>query len=194
MSPHARNIRGFPHPQLRQQLRHALLPGFGALDAVQPVVEGEQVLPLEGGVERVGSGVLLQRRQEVFGHHHGGAAGVGGGPAAVAARGLYMCQASGLHAPLRYQPLGMLHVFLRPVGARTARRQALQKRGVVQGLAQPIDPAPCDGSHHAIVPGDGELAGGLFEDAHPQLRLAGVVHPQPCAELLGRFKGVLVWL
>ena len=73
-------------------------------------------------VESVGSGVLLQRRQKVFGYHHGGAAGVGGGPAPVAARGLYVRQAGGLHAPLRYQPLGMLHVFLRPVGARAARR------------------------------------------------------------------------
>ena len=32
------------------------------------------------------------------------------------------------------------------------------------------------------------MAGGLFEDAHPQLSLAGVVHPQPGMELLRRLK------
>ena len=98
---------------------------------MQPVVDGELARAFERGVESVGSGVLLQRRQKVFGYHHGGAAGVGGGPAPIAARGLYMRQAGGLHVPLFYQPLGMLHVFLRPVGARAAWRQALQKRGVV---------------------------------------------------------------
>ena len=93
--------------------------------------------------------------------------------------------------PLLYQPLGMLHVFLRPVGARAAWRQALQKRRLVQRLAQPVDPAPANSGHHAIVPGDGGLAGGLFEDAHPKLSLAGVVHPQPRVELFGCFKGVV---
>ena len=76
---------------------------------MQPVVDGEQALAFERGVESVGSGVLLQCCQKVFGHLHGGAAGVGGGPAPVAARGLYLRQADGLHVPLRYQPLGMLH-------------------------------------------------------------------------------------
>ena len=98
---------------------------------MQPVVDGELALAFERGVESLGKGVLLQRRQKVFGHHHGGAASVGGGPAPIAARGLYLRQASGLHVPLRYQPLGMLHVLLRPVGACAAWRQALQKRGVV---------------------------------------------------------------
>lgn len=158
---------------------------------MQPVVDGEQALAFERGVESVGGGVLLQRRQKVFGHHHGGAASVGGGPAPVAACGLYVRQAGGLHAPLRYQPLGVLHVFLRPVGSRAARRQALQKRGAVQALAYPIDPAPGDGGHHAVVPRHAGLTGGLFEDAHPQLRLAGVVGLQPCVEVFWRFKGVV---
>lgn len=48
------------------------------------MVEGEQALAFEGGVESVGTGVLLQRCQKVFGHDHGGAAGVGAGPAPVA--------------------------------------------------------------------------------------------------------------
>ena len=109
--------RAFAARQLRQQLRHTLLPGFGALGAVQPVVDGELALAFERGVESVGSGVVLQRGQKVFGHHHGGAAGAGGGPAPIAARGLYLCQAGGVHAPLRYQPLGMRHVLLRPVSA-----------------------------------------------------------------------------
>ena len=105
---------------------------------MQPVVDGELARAFECDVESVGSGVLLQRRQKVLAHHHGGAAGVGGGPAPIAAGGLYVRQAGGLHVPLRYQPLGMLHVFLRPVGACAACGQALQKRGVVQGLAQLI--------------------------------------------------------
>ena len=87
---------------------------------MQPVVDGEQALAFERGVESVGSGVLLEGRQKVFGHHHGGAVGVGGGPAPIAACGLYLHKASGLHAPLRYQPFGMLHVFLRQVRARGA--------------------------------------------------------------------------
>lgn len=155
------------------------------------MVDGELALAFERGVEGLGSRVLLQRRQKVFGHHHGGAAGVGGGPAPIAARGLYMRQASGLHAPLRYQPLGVLHVFLRPVGSRSARRQALQKRAVVQALAYPVDPAPGDGGHHAVVPRHAGLACGLFENAHPQLRLVGVVGLQPYVELFLRFKGVV---
>ena len=149
------------------------------------MVDGELALAFERGVEGVGSGVLLQRRQKVFGRHHGGAAGVGGGPEPLAARGIYVRQAGRLHAPLRYQPLGVLHVLLRPVGARAAWRQALQIRGVVQGVAQPVDPAPCDDGHHAVVPRHAGLAGGLFEDAHPQLGLAGVVYLQPCVQLLG---------
>lgn len=32
----------------------------------------------------------------------------------------YLRQAGGLHAPLRYRSLGMLHVFLRPVEAHSA--------------------------------------------------------------------------
>ena len=64
------------------------MPGFRALGAEQPVVDGELALAFESGVKSVGSGVLLQRRQKVFGYHHGGAVGVGGGPAPVAARGL----------------------------------------------------------------------------------------------------------
>ena len=85
----------------------------------------------------------------------------------------------------------MLHVFSRPVGSRAAWRQALQKRGVVQALAYPVDPAPGDGGHHAVVPRHAGLAGGLFEDTHPQLCLAGVVGLQPCVELFWRFKGVV---
>ena len=84
----------------------------------------------------------------------------------------------------------MLHVFLRPVRARAAWREALQIRGVVQGLAYTVDPPPGDGGHHAVVPRHAGLAGGLFEDAHPQLRLAGVVGLQPCVELLRRLKCV----
>lgn len=61
------------------------MPGIRALGAVQPVVEGGLALAFEGGVESLGSGVVLERRQKVVGHHHGGAAGVGGGPAPVAA-------------------------------------------------------------------------------------------------------------
>ena len=158
---------------------------------MQSVVDGELALAFERGAESVGSGVVLECRQKVFGHHHGGAAGVGGGLAPINAGGLYLRQAGGLHAALFYQPLGMLHVFLRPVGARAAWRQALQKRRVVQGVAQPVDPAPCDGCHHAILTGYRRLAGGLFEDAHPKLRLAGVVHPQPRVELLGCFERVV---
>ena len=94
---------------------------------MQPVINREQALAFELGVESVGSGVLLQRRQKVFGDHHGGAAGIGGGLAPIAARGLYMDKAGGLHAPLRYQPLGMLHVFLRPVGARAAWRHSISR-------------------------------------------------------------------
>jgi hypothetical protein len=95
---------------------------------VQPVVDGELALAFEGGVESAGNGVVLERRQKVFVHHHGGAAGVGAGPAPIAARGrylIYLRQAGGLHAPLLYQPLGMLHVFLRPLGARAPWRHAL---------------------------------------------------------------------
>ena len=77
-----------------------LLPIFGALGTVQPVVDGEQALAFERGVKSVGSGVLLQRRQKVFRYHHGGAAGVGGGPAPVIAGGLYLCQAGGLQKKL----------------------------------------------------------------------------------------------
>jgi hypothetical protein len=189
---HGRKIsRAFAPRQLFQQLCHALLPGIRTPGAVQPVVDGEQALAFEGRVESVGSGVVLERRQKVFGHGHGGAAGVGAGPAPIAARGRYLNylrQAGGLHAPLLYEPLGMLHVFLRPVGARAAWRQALQKRGVVQGVAQSVDPAPANSDHHADVPSHAGLAGGLFEDAHPKLSLAGVVHPQPRVELLRRFK------
>ena len=158
---------------------------------MQSVVDSEQGAAASGSRRRAGGGVLFQLRQKVFGHHHGGAAGVGDGPAPVAVCGFYLHQASGLHAPLLHQPLGMLHVFLRPVGARAARREALQKRSVVQGLAYPVDPAPGNGGHHAVVPRHAGLAGGLFEDAHPQLRLAGVVGLQPCVELLRRFKGVV---
>ena len=74
---------------------------------------------------------------------------------------------------------------------RAARREALEKRGVVQTLAYPVDPAPGDGGHHAAVPRHAGLAGGLFEDAHPQLCLAGVGGLQPCVELFWRFKGVV---
>ena len=126
--------RPFAARQLCQQLCHALLPGISTLGAVQAVVDGEQVLPLEGRVERVGRGVLLQRRQKVLAHHHGGAAGVGAGPAPIAARGRY---------------LGKWN-------------QALQKRGVVQAFAQPVDPASANSCHHAIVPGDGGLASGRW--------------------------------
>ena len=77
-----------------------LLPIFGALGTVQPVVDGEQALAFERGVKSVGREVLLQRRQKVFGDHHGGAAGVGGGPAPVIAGGLYLCQAGGLQKKL----------------------------------------------------------------------------------------------
>jgi hypothetical protein len=69
--------------------------------------------------------------------------------------------------------------------------QALQKRGVVQGLAQPVDPALGDGGHHAVVPRHAGLAGGLFEDVYPQRSLAGVVYLQPRVELLGGFKRVV---
>ena len=92
--------RAFAPPQLRQQLRHTLLPRLRPFGAVQPVVDGELARAFERGVEGVGGGVLLQRRQKAFGHHHGGAAGVGGGPAPVAARGLYLRQAGGLHVLL----------------------------------------------------------------------------------------------
>ena len=53
--------------------------------------------------------------------------------------------------------------------------------------AYPIDPGwpLLDGGHHAVVPRHAGLAGGLFEDAHPQLGLAGVVCLQPRVELLG---------
>ena len=37
------------------------------------------------------------------------------------------------------------------------------------------------------------MAGGLFVDAHPQLGLAGVVHPQPRVELLRRLERVVCW-
>jgi hypothetical protein len=57
------------------QLRHATVPGFRPLGAGEPVVDGEQLLPLQGGVEGLGCGVLLQRRPKVVGYHHGGAAG-----------------------------------------------------------------------------------------------------------------------
>ena len=53
--------------QLRQQFRHPLLPGLRPLGAVQPVVDGEQALAFERGVESVGSGVLLQRCQKTSG-------------------------------------------------------------------------------------------------------------------------------
>ena len=101
------------------------------LGAVRPVVDGGLALAFERGVESVGSGVVLERRQKVFGHHHGGAARLGAGPALITEDGLYLRQAGGLHAPLLHQPLGMLHVFLRPVGSRAAWRQALQIQGVV---------------------------------------------------------------
>ena len=91
-----------------RQLCHALLPRFGALGTVQPVVDGEQALAFEIGVDSVGVGVLLQRRQKVFRYHHGGAAGVGGGPAPVIAGGLYLCQAGGLQKKIGGQtPLGL---------------------------------------------------------------------------------------
>ena len=77
-----------------------LLPGFGALGAVQLAVDCEPARAFERGVKSVGSGILLQRRQKVFRYHHGGAAGLGGGPAPVAAGCLYLRQAGGLQKKL----------------------------------------------------------------------------------------------
>ena len=105
--------RAFATRQPCRQLLHALLLDIRTLGAVQPLVGREQALAFERGVEGVGSGVLLQRRQKVFEYHHSGAASVGGGPAPIAARGLrpiFLRQASGLHALLLYEPAGTLHV------------------------------------------------------------------------------------
>ena len=60
----------------------------------------------------------------------------------------------------------------------------------MSGVAHSVDPAPANSGHHVIVPIHGGLAGALFEDAHPQLGLASVIHPQLRVELLGSFKGV----
>ena len=71
-------------------------------------------------------------------------------------------------------------------GVRRCRNEVPSK-----ALRSPSIQPHANSGHHAIVPGDGGLAGGLFEDAHPKLRLTGVVYPQPRVELLRRFKCVV---
>ena len=88
LATHFKDLRPAP---LVQHLLHRILAGFLALGAVQTVVDGEQALSFERGVESVGSGVLLQRCQKVFRHHHGGPASIAGATSTCARPAACLC-------------------------------------------------------------------------------------------------------
>ena len=92
------------------------------------------------------------------------------------------CCPAGCMRPAVGQPPHVLAIDLAPDAPGPPRRIALQKRLVVQCLADPVDPAPAEGHVQRLGVGDRRLAGALLVDPQPDFSLARMVRAHPCVE------------
>jgi len=157
--------------------------GVRAFGGLHAVVDGEALPSTERREERRRFGRLLQRKHELFREDEIRRARIRPVPTAVCPRSDDVSQASRFHFPLGDESLRVRAISLRPVRARAARREPLEKRLLIERMPDAVDPPPGDRDDDTFLPGHAGSARAFLEHPHPQLARRGVVLLQPCREL-----------